>query len=772
LRVLGLGLTRQQLQAPGTPSSLNIPGAWPQSLEHEDGVATPQPACAFLSTIGTWATSVLCLPGVLVQRFFRKEHVLVQPIVREDGARKKRILDVSPSFAPETPTPAPGARKLTKHRGRGPASPVLSSPINFMGLGQGIRNKVAEDVEMRENILEASSDFDGDVEMDGFSSDVYEDIGMDGSSLDFDEDVGLDEPEDGDVSLDISFDNCITSPIHRDDPVRLRKASPSPSPQKASAPAPAPAPAPALTLAVTHGVKDPNQLSPNTHYNIIRKATVTPARKSLLKLQVLAQGGKFTHKPTTPVPNHTVPISEPPIKEPTELQHKEIHAAPLKKNAAIVAQEAHQGSEACKAQAEARQNNIADISPDNLLGFNYAETIDQELSFLSDAPDYDEAAQTLHSPILSPAKNRSVRWSSHANAKSFYCDDRVADMLDSTLETIMSSPFRASISEETPEEDASGDESQSSVQDAATSNESDGFEGVPASTWDDSDDSLVELEMSSELLLDLQQDMQTKLALAPPPPPPPPVADLITPLSSEEQDVLDAAIKKTDSGKVPDMFVVDEKLQAKDFATLLPRQFNGDPRAWLNDNIVNDYLSILTAAVKNKAGFVPKKDGPAPPVHAFSSFWYTTCKDNAAGVARWAKRFHLAGKNYLDAELILYPICDNHHWRLLAVKPQERTIEYVDSLGWGGNKYVDKLKEVLAMELKGLWKEDEWTVLQKQRSTRQLNASDCGVFTVLNALALLRGEEFTKVLACDGMPEARERIATTLMAGVPTTELD
>jgi Ulp1 family protease len=81
------------------------------------------------------------------------------------------------------------------------------------------------------------------------------------------------------------------------------------------------------------------------------------------------------------------------------------------------------------------------------------------------------------------------------------------------------------------------------------------------------------------------------------------------------------------------------------------------------------------------------------------------------------------------------------------------------------------MKEYLAMELKELWNEDEWTVLQKQRSTRQLNGSDCGVFTVLNALALLRGEEFTKVLACDGMREARERIAATLMAGVPTTEL-
>jgi hypothetical protein len=717
--------------------------------------------------VGGWAaalsTTLCTIPGLLAQRFFRKEVVIVQPIIREDGARKKRILDASPLRDPQTPTPAPRTRNLTTRRNQGRISSV--SPPQRFSPRHGVLEKVAQVVEIAnevEDVFTPSSGFEEDVVMDESLSDFDEDVGVNDPSSDFDEDVGLDELEAVDDSIDISFENCITSPVHPDDPVRLRNISVSPSPEEPETP---------LTLAVTHGVRNPRQISPNTHYNIIRRATVTPMRKNLLKLQVLAQGGGFSHKPTIPTSNHTAPMPNLPLPDPTELQQKEFLSSFLKRSADIVAENAHQASEEFKAQAEARKNNVPDLSSEDLLRFNYAETIDQDLSFLSDAPDYDEAAQVLHSSSPSPQKKRSVRWSSHANAKSFYCDDRVADMLDSTLETIMSSPFKASVSEDAHEEDTSGDDSESGAQDAAASTESVGFAGVPASTWDDSDDSLEELHLSSELLNDLQQDMQTKLALAPPPPPPP-VADLVTPLSSEEQAVLDAAIKKTDGGKIPAMFVVDEKLYARDFATLLPRQFNGDPRAWLNDNIVNEYLSILIASIKKKAGFVPQKDGPAPPVHAFSSFWYPTFKSRPNGVARWANRFHLAGKNYLDAELILYPICDASHWRLLAVKPKERIIEYVDSLGWGGTKYIDTLKEYLAMELKGLWNEDEWTVLHKQRSTRQLNSSDCGVFTVLNALALLRGEEFTKVLACDGMHEARERIATTLMTGVPTTELD
>jgi len=66
---------------------------------------------------------------------------------------------------------------------------------------------------------------------------------------------------------------------------------------------------------------------------------------------------------------------------------------------------------------------------------------------------------------------------------------------------------------------------------------------------------------------------------------------------------------------------------------------------------------------------------------------------------------------------------------------------------------------------------EEWEVEVLQRSVRQVNGSDCGVFVVLNALVVLRGEETKNVLACDGMLQARERIAITLVSGF-AKELD
>ncbi|KAF2855623.1 cysteine proteinase [Plenodomus tracheiphilus IPT5] len=315
---------------------------------------------------------------------------------------------------------------------------------------------------------------------------------------------------------------------------------------------------------------------------------------------------------------------------------------------------------------------------------------------------------------------KAVRWAQHVRAKPFYYDEGVSEMLDSTLETINSS--------------------------------------------------LEESEMSMELQEELEHEADSQVSLGVPAP----VLQqgLVSPLDTPEMDFLENMAEATDYGKDTDYSIVDDKLKARDFATLLPSMFNGDPKAWINDNIVNEYLSILVNYKKRDAGFEHKRGGPAPPVHAFSSFWYTGAKKDVQSVGRWAARFQLAGPQYLDAQLLLYPICDAGHWRLLAVKPQERNIEYLDSLGFNGKPYTAKILEYLKMELKDAFIAEEWTVVEKQRSSRQLNGSDCGVFTLLNALALLRGEEVDKVIACDGMIDARERIATTLMAGVPTTEME
>ncbi len=347
-------------------------------------------------------------------------------------------------------------------------------------------------------------------------------------------------------------------------------------------------------------------------------------------------------------------------------------------------------------------------------------------------------------------------------------------MLDSTVHQVASSPIKnLGPNTEKPEQKKSitfptREESHSDSEESEREAER-GFRGIFEDTFDDFDNSIGELQLSTELLETLQEDLRKKLELAPPPLPAKP---LVASLSVEEMEKLEAIAKATEYGRNSAFDVVPEKLNARDFGTLLPDRFSGDPKAWLNDNIVNEYLAINIAHMKKQAGFEHKRGGPAPPIHAFSSFWYSSAVSRPKSVERWASRVQLGGQQFLDAELILYPICDGGHWRLLVVKPKERAIEYFDSLGFGGDKYVHAFKEYIKKELGDAWIEEEWTVAEIQRSSRQLNGSDCGVFTLLNALVVMRDEEAKRVVASCGMQEARERIAITLMARQPTTEWD
>jgi Ulp1 family protease len=93
-------------------------------------------------------------------------------------------------------------------------------------------------------------------------------------------------------------------------------------------------------------------------------------------------------------------------------------------------------------------------------------------------------------------------------------------------------------------------------------------------------------------------------------------------------------------------------------------------------------------------------------------------------------------------------------------------------MGLDGQKYIDKLVEYLEQELGEHWIPEEWNKEVGQRSEQQLIGSDCGVFTLMNALVLIRGDGPDRVLANNGMDDARKRIAATLLAGRPTTELE
>ncbi|KAF3035207.1 hypothetical protein E8E12_002763 [Didymella heteroderae] len=383
--------------------------------------------------------------------------------------------------------------------------------------------------------------------------------------------------------------------------------------------------------------------------------------------------------------------------------------------------------------------------------------------------DLSSTFDSLRTPSPSPSRRKTIRWAPQGRVKSYYVDERISEMLDSTLESIRSPMPKPDFRDDQEEDDESSDDLQAVVleEPETTSDSDDSVDGPSLDDHDSSlfDDSLEESRPSKELLDDLEEDFKNLLAQQPPAPPPP--KPLIAPLSGSERIQLEDLAAKSNHGKNESFPIIPDKISARDFGTLLPAMFNGSAMAWLNDEIVNQYLSVLIKTLNDDCGFIFKRGGPAPPYHAFSSHWYTSIKGGVKKVERWAGRVGLGGSQFLNAKVVLFPICDGSHWRLLAVKPQEHTIEYLDSLGWDGSKYIQKLREYLQHELKDLYIEEEWKVMELQRSSRQLNGSDCGVFVLLNALVLMLGGEHKKVIASNGMLEARERLAMTIITGKP-----
>ncbi|KAJ4366074.1 hypothetical protein N0V95_000301 [Ascochyta clinopodiicola] len=704
------------------------PGQWPEEYLDSGEATAPAPSDTFFTTAARFATSVTLevfkLPSRLVNSFTRQQQIHAVPIIREDGASKRRLLDAG--LVPNTPTRKCGSGGPQGNPGRC----VASSDVT--------RNQLPS------LWLETPA-------TSTFGSPQH-------SKYPQDDDI--------DDSFDWSMDDVDSgAPLHTS--------------QTGSPTTPRWLPRHERRI-----------ITPTSPFSVLRKSSVTPMRQQLLRKQLRAPGTSLgPQQPNrivaAPIPHAITVDVLRKMNSPSMLASILAINAPA---SATTAEEANAHYNAYyKAELETRENKDADARAAAEPSYhNPVDTIDTDVSILPEA----NTILTSRTPSPSPVRRTSVQWASYSTVKSYYVDEKISEMLDSTLEAIKTSAPKPTLDEvdedKDCEDEAKVDDYRESDEEAEVDDHEDHKEAevvdhgdhdekaedlYPDSDsdfddlLDELDASLEESQPSKELLQDLEENFKNLLSKSKPQPLQ--LKPLIAPLSAAERTQLEDIAIKSNHGLNEAFPIIPHKISARDFGTLLPDQFNGSAKAWLNDEIVNEYLAVLVKDLNESAGFVFKRGGPAPPYHAFSSHWYNSIKGGVKNVERWASRACLGGKQFLDAKLVLYPICDGSHWRLLAVKPKKRVIEYLDSLGWDGEKYVDKLRLYLKHELKELYKDDEWTVVEQQRSSRQLNGSDCGVFVLLNALVLMLGYNMKRVIACNGMLEARERLAITIITGHP-----
>ena len=203
------------------------------------------------------------------------------------------------------------------------------------------------------------------------------------------------------------------------------------------------------------------------------------------------------------------------------------------------------------------------------------------------------------------------------------------------------------------------------------------------------------------------------------------------------------------------------RLQARDFQKIVPPMGRAGIDAWLNDESINEYLSLVTKHANKDI-----KPRSTPRMHAFSTFFYTSLKTGGyKKVARWAKRANLAGTALLDVEKIFIPINPNQsHWTLAVIQPRLQLITHYNSLGSGNKAYLDVICEWLKGELGSSFNKDDWELDYAAESPQQMNGSDCGVFTVTTAKQIMLGISPMTYGASD-IPTQRRRMVAELVNG-------
>ena len=246
-----------------------------------------------------------------------------------------------------------------------------------------------------------------------------------------------------------------------------------------------------------------------------------------------------------------------------------------------------------------------------------------------------------------------------------------------------------------------------------------------------------------------------------------PQETILKPLSTtSEHRVLGALMQH------PDFVLTETPIEVKryDLGTLLPQRGTDDrAHGWLNDAIIQ---AAMTQAVQYALAHTGFRRGQVPKFHAHNPFFASTLRDRGpAAVKRFGKRANIMGGNLLQVEIVFVPVCHGSHWTLLVAYPMARVVEYYDSMGGDGKRYLQMAVEWLAEELGELFVESEWTTRTEQ-SPQQNNGRDCGVFTVTTAKMILLGWDPPAAYDCTHIQDQRARIAAELLAGGYEGELE
>jgi sentrin-specific protease 1 len=195
-------------------------------------------------------------------------------------------------------------------------------------------------------------------------------------------------------------------------------------------------------------------------------------------------------------------------------------------------------------------------------------------------------------------------------------------------------------------------------------------------------------------------------------------------------------------------------------------------RNWLDDAVINGYMSLLYAHCKKtgrKVHFFAPCSTYFFELLTSPKFEGDTSRYNYDRVRRWTKNVDL-----LKMDKIIIPICvGGNHWTMACINIRDRQFEYYDSMIWNpnhreiGNIVLDKLCKYLEDDVKDKHKitlhSNRWRrfVYSEKEIPQQENGFDCGVFLCLFARSVCLDKKLD--YRQDQIPQYRRILASNLL---------
>ncbi|XP_036319126.1 uncharacterized protein LOC118733707 isoform X2 [Rhagoletis pomonella] len=185
----------------------------------------------------------------------------------------------------------------------------------------------------------------------------------------------------------------------------------------------------------------------------------------------------------------------------------------------------------------------------------------------------------------------------------------------------------------------------------------------------------------------------------------------------------------------PDQVLVSKfnlNITRRDIHTLLGHN-------WLNDEVINFYMNLLT-----ERGDTRHESHGLPTVYAMNTFFVPRLLSAGhSGVKRWTRKVDIFSKDIIPVPVHVGGV----HWCMAIIHLKNRTIKYYDSMGTPNPSVLKALEQYLKDESldkrKQSFDTSGFEVESVREVPRQMNGSDCGVFSCMFAEYITRNREIT-----------------------------